>query len=145
MGYNPQESLKNTTNIMGTLLGVHPIVPWESLKPPRYTNLNWCISWNSEPSTEVFQPVWFFKRWWLELPHWTNPNLPKKCASHRIRMNLVHVLLRSPRLNWTPPTKIEVFGVSAAKGCFLFASWWLNQPIPKILLVKLDHVPKVWG
>ena len=27
MGYNPQESLENTTNTMGTLLGVHPIVP----------------------------------------------------------------------------------------------------------------------
>ena len=29
MGYNPQESLENTTNAMGTLLGVHPIVPWQ--------------------------------------------------------------------------------------------------------------------
>ena len=28
MGYNPQESLKNRINTMGTLLGVHPIVPW---------------------------------------------------------------------------------------------------------------------
>ncbi len=28
MGYNPQESLENTLNTMGTLLGVHPIVPW---------------------------------------------------------------------------------------------------------------------
>ena len=28
MGYNLQESLENTINIMGTLLGVHPIVPW---------------------------------------------------------------------------------------------------------------------
>ena len=27
MGYNPQESLENTTNAMGTLLGVHQIVP----------------------------------------------------------------------------------------------------------------------
>ena len=26
MGYNPQESLENTINTMGTLLGVHPIV-----------------------------------------------------------------------------------------------------------------------
>ncbi len=25
---NPQESLENTINTMGTLLGVHPIVPW---------------------------------------------------------------------------------------------------------------------
>ena len=30
MGYNPQESLENTTNAMGTLLGVHPIVPVSS-------------------------------------------------------------------------------------------------------------------
>ena len=28
MGYNPQESLQNTMNTMGTLLGVHPRVPW---------------------------------------------------------------------------------------------------------------------
>ena len=28
MGYNPQEFLENTINTMGTLLGVHPIVPW---------------------------------------------------------------------------------------------------------------------
>ena len=27
MGYNPQESLENTISTMGTLLGVHPIVP----------------------------------------------------------------------------------------------------------------------
>ena len=25
---NPQESLENTINTMGTRLGVHPIVPW---------------------------------------------------------------------------------------------------------------------
>ena len=29
MGCNPQESLENTINTMGTLLGVHPIVPWK--------------------------------------------------------------------------------------------------------------------
>ena len=28
MGYNLQESLENTINTMGTLSGVHPIVPW---------------------------------------------------------------------------------------------------------------------
>ncbi len=28
MGYNPQEALENPINTMGTLLGVHPIVPW---------------------------------------------------------------------------------------------------------------------
>ncbi len=27
VGYNPQESLENTINTMGTLLGLHPIVP----------------------------------------------------------------------------------------------------------------------
>ena len=49
MGYNPQESLENTINTMGTLLGVHPIVPWkkrfstpEIYKTPKkeYTKLN---------------------------------------------------------------------------------------------------------
>ena len=29
MDYNPQESLENTINTIGTLLGVHPIVSWE--------------------------------------------------------------------------------------------------------------------
>ena len=28
MGYNTQESLQKTINTVGTLLGVHPIVPW---------------------------------------------------------------------------------------------------------------------
>ena len=37
MGYIPQESLDNTINTMGALLGVHPIVPWYSSnkKTPR--------------------------------------------------------------------------------------------------------------
>ena len=49
MGYNPQESLENTINTMGTLLGVHPIVPWtfpDSLgsKASKFcTSLEWCI------------------------------------------------------------------------------------------------------
>ena len=31
MGYNPQESLENTINTVGTrTLGVHPIVPWNT-------------------------------------------------------------------------------------------------------------------
>ena len=32
MGYNPQECLENTKNTMGTLLAVHPIVPWEKVE-----------------------------------------------------------------------------------------------------------------
>ena len=32
MCYDPQESLENTINTMGTLLGVHPIVPWKTIK-----------------------------------------------------------------------------------------------------------------
>ena len=28
MGFNPQESQENIVNTMGTLLGLHPIVPW---------------------------------------------------------------------------------------------------------------------
>ena len=39
MGYNPQESLENTTNAMVTLLGVHPIVPWWFCFHPRVVNL----------------------------------------------------------------------------------------------------------
>ncbi len=31
MGYNPQESLENPINTMDTLLGLHPIVPWDTL------------------------------------------------------------------------------------------------------------------
>ena len=37
MGYNLQESLENTINTMGTLLGVHPIVPWQT--PKSFTKL----------------------------------------------------------------------------------------------------------
>ncbi len=35
MGYNPQESLENTINTMGTLFGVHPIVPWTNIFDPQ--------------------------------------------------------------------------------------------------------------
>ena len=31
MGYNPQESLENTVNTMGTLLGVHPNCPLKTM------------------------------------------------------------------------------------------------------------------
>ena len=34
MGYNPQESLENTMYTMGTLLGVHSVVPWNSWLHP---------------------------------------------------------------------------------------------------------------
>ena len=40
MGYNPQESLENTLNTMGTLLGVHPSLSLEGdlfLHPPMPT------------------------------------------------------------------------------------------------------------
>ena len=37
MGDNPQESLENTINAMGTLLGVHPIVTWHIPTEP-WTN-----------------------------------------------------------------------------------------------------------
>ena len=43
MDHNPQESLENTMNTMGTLLGVHPIVPW------------W-MSLNLEIPAKKFQP-----------------------------------------------------------------------------------------
>ena len=38
MGYDPQESLENTINTVGTVLGVHAIVPWlvESQKEDPY-------------------------------------------------------------------------------------------------------------
>ena len=40
MGYSPQESLQNTINTMGTLLGVHPILPW--------TYMNGLNLWHAE-------------------------------------------------------------------------------------------------
>ncbi len=41
MGHNPQESLlvENTINTMGTLLGVHSIVPWHMIHRKFLTNL----------------------------------------------------------------------------------------------------------
>ncbi len=40
MGYNPQESLENTINTMGTrTLRVHPIVPWKYQTSKHYTFL----------------------------------------------------------------------------------------------------------
>ena len=46
MGYNPQESLENTINTMGTLLGV-PIVPWNSA----------CASSDSDSVVDWASPV----------------------------------------------------------------------------------------
>ena len=40
-GYNPQESLENTINTIDTLLGVHPIVPYDSTKNKRICIFTW--------------------------------------------------------------------------------------------------------
>ena len=40
MGYYPQESLENTINTMGTLLGVHPIVPWDYGRKSKFSGVN---------------------------------------------------------------------------------------------------------
>ena len=39
MGYIPQESLENTINTMGTLLGVQPIVAWRLQPQKKYKTL----------------------------------------------------------------------------------------------------------
>ena len=39
MGCNLQESLENIINTMGTLLGVHPIVPWYMETSPEKNTL----------------------------------------------------------------------------------------------------------
>ena len=45
MGYNPQESLENPINTMGTLLGVHPIVAWSIKLHQPEQSLNFCWFW----------------------------------------------------------------------------------------------------
>ena len=54
MGYNPQESLENTINTMGTLLGVHPIVPWISFLAVKETT----IFTTSHPLNVDLEVVW---------------------------------------------------------------------------------------
>ena len=52
MGCNLQESLENIINTMGTLLGVHPIVPWymETSPEQKYPLVNDHIAgWNDIP------------------------------------------------------------------------------------------------
>ncbi len=44
MGYNPQESLENSRNTMGTLSGVHPIVPWKTVLFDEVKHMNAYIS-----------------------------------------------------------------------------------------------------
>ena len=54
MGYNPQESLENTLNTMGTLLGVHSIVPWKTKKNIRkHTETPGCNGFFSDFSTTL--------------------------------------------------------------------------------------------
>ena len=43
MGYSPQESLGNTINTMGTLLGVHLIVPWKGVAWMCQEVSNWLL------------------------------------------------------------------------------------------------------
>ena len=41
--YNPQESLEYTINTMGTLLEVHPIVPWKSMVEIEYNRITYTL------------------------------------------------------------------------------------------------------
>ena len=65
MGYNPQESLKNTINTMGTLLGVHPIVPWiyhkNQLNVARYTSPMDPMGTHHEQRVGMYESV--FNEW----------------------------------------------------------------------------------
>ena len=57
MGYNPQESLENTINTMGTLLGVRPIVPWTALfggwQESLWHKESWTRNWNVGPDVPI--------------------------------------------------------------------------------------------
>ena len=54
MGFHPLESLENTINTMGTLLGVHPIIPmtngnqlWIGKIMTHFNGMKWCYTpWN---------------------------------------------------------------------------------------------------
>ena len=90
MGYNPQESLENTINTMGTLLGVHPIVPW----------LIFCPDWKkSSRNKNKVERLFFFSKvtlnhcwrklflWFLQLgkteePFLTNNSKPPERKTH---------------------------------------------------------------
>ena len=52
MRYNPQESLENTINTMGTLVGVHPIVPW-------FRNILQILNYPGPAG------VWLLPRWYI--------------------------------------------------------------------------------
>ncbi len=61
MRYDPQESLENTINTMGTLLGVHPIVPWYKCQvnmPVPWIPLA-VIGWGCQVSERVHG--WFYE------------------------------------------------------------------------------------
>ena len=81
----PQESLENTINTMGTLLGVHPIVPWYSLY---FTfrmwsicahDTRWCEKRHCMTTLNINNVLYF---WWSESGKKTwnlllqNPKLP---------------------------------------------------------------------
>ena len=58
MGYNPQEALENTINTVGTLLGVHPIVPWMVAMAHLY-GLVWLLVENGTIQT-IHVHYWLF-------------------------------------------------------------------------------------
>ncbi len=74
MGYNPQESLENTINTKGALLGVHPIAPW---------NL-----WSWDQENELLQ-------FWTLSPCYSKPSAVRQICSRRFETATwwKHVLL----------------------------------------------------
>ena len=70
MGYIPQESLENTTNTMGTLLGLHLIVPWFEIFPKvgidEDLNHRNVLEFSLESARSAFFP-WFFITFWTKL------------------------------------------------------------------------------
>ena len=70
MDYNPQESLENTINTMGTLLGVHPIVPWFFVWNDNNTSYDFTWSFSIDNSLFSWSSVLSTKRLSNMLKDW---------------------------------------------------------------------------
>ncbi len=88
--YNPQEIVENTINTMGTLLGVHPIVPWIAqwqLANDHMTTWNGTkeslkhIFWYKKENVNPTSVVDFLFFSWNPLKRWEQENIQKNISN----------------------------------------------------------------
>ena len=112
IGYNHQESLENTINTTGTLLGVHPIVPWVSV-------------WNPKPMSEELNMNFTGARPNSPIQKWPfRKNQPQKCNRKvaKVKGSCIHSVYSPARM------KVNIYSDSLLKMSCHPGDWcdWLG-------------------